>query len=364
MRQTYARIDLNAFSHNIQAVRQAIGKDVMLMAVVKADAYGHGLCQMAEHAEKNGVDYLAVALAEEGAALRDAGISLPILVLAGLSEESTGMAVEAGLTLTVHTREHLRYAEDAAANHQKPALVHIKLDTGMNRIGAKSREELRALLLMMQELKNIRLTGAFTHFACADDVSADYTLDQLHRFNGFVEELPEGLLLHASGSSALLRFPEARLNMVRAGISLYGYSPVKTTVDLKPVLSWFAEITHIKTAQEGEYVSYGATAWLQRETKIATLAVGYGDGYSRGLSNKACVLINGKRCPVLGRVCMDQIMVDITGAGNVKIGDKAVLLGQSGNEKINAKDLADMLNTIPYEVLLSISSRVPRIYQD
>ncbi|MDI9520901.1 MAG: alanine racemase [Bacillota bacterium] len=364
MRQTYARVDLGAFSHNIQAVRQAIGKDVMLMAVVKADAYGHGLCRMAERAEKDGVDYLAVALAEEGLALRKAGITLPILVLAGLSEESTDMAVEAGLTLTVFTKDHLRFAESSSKKHHKPALAHIKLDTGMNRIGVKSRGELKSLLQTAKGLKNVRITGAFTHFACADAVSADHTLEQFKRFNALAEELPDGLLLHASGTSALLRFPETRLNMVRAGIALYGYSPVSTTADLKPVLSWFAEITHIKTAQKGEYVSYGATIHLQRDTRIATLAVGYGDGYNRGLSNKASVLVGGVRCPVLGRVCMDQIMADITDAGDVQIGDKAVLLGQSGGERIDALDLADMLNTIPYEVLLSITSRVPRIYED
>ena len=364
MRQTYARIDLGAFTHNIHALRQAVGKDVMLMAVVKADAYGHGLCRMAKRAEIEGVDYLAVALAEEGVALRKAGISLPILVMAGLSEESTDMAIQAGLTLTVFTKCHLHYAESSAARHHKTALAHIKLDTGMNRIGIKSREELKTLLQMAKELTNVRITGAFTHFACADDVSQDFTLDQFKRFNEFLKELPDGLLLHAGASSALLRFPETRLNMVRAGIALYGYSPVRTQVDLKPVLSWFAEITHIKTAQKDEPVSYGATIRLQRETKIATLAVGYGDGYNRGLSNKSSVLINGKRCPILGRVCMDQMMVDITDAGVVKIGEKALLLGQDGNEKIDAKELSGILNTIPYEVLLSITPRVPRIYED
>lgn len=334
------------------------------MAVVKADAYGHGLRKMAERAEKEGVDYLAVALMEEGVALRKAGIALPILVLAGLSAESTDTAVEAGLTLTVHTKDHMRFAQDAALRHNKTALAHIKLDTGMNRIGVKSGEELRELLLTQKELKNVRLTGAFTHFACADEASPDFTLDQLKRFKDFSKELPEGLILHAGASSALLRFPEARLDMVRAGIALYGYPPVSTTLDLKPVLSWYAEITHVKTARAGEHVSYGATVRLQRETRIATLAVGYGDGYNRGLSNKASVLINGTRCPVLGRVCMDQIMADITEAGDVKAGNTAVLLGRSGNEKIDAQDISDILNTIPYEVLLSLSSRVPRIYQD
>ncbi len=364
MRQTFARVDLGAFSHNIREIRKLIGPDVLLMAVVKADAYGHGLVKMASRAQAEGADFLAVALAEEGAALRDAGITLPILVLAGLSYESTFLAVEKGLTLTVHTREHLLSASRAAARYQTKAQAHVKLDTGMNRIGVTTREELTDLLEAQNAFPDVHLTGAFTHFACADDVSPDFTKRQLQRFHDFLQVLPQGFLLHASGSSALLRFPETRLNMVRAGIALYGYSPVKTQADLRPVLSFLAEITHIKMAKKGEFVSYGATVQLERDTKVATLAVGYGDGYNRALSNKAVVLVNGQRCPVLGRVCMDQTMVDITGIDDVKTGEQAILIGQTGDEVVSAADLAGLLGTIPYEVLLSISSRVPRIYQD
>lgn len=364
MRQTYARVDLGALSHNIQSLRQAIGPDCRLMAVVKADAYGHGLCQVAQRAERDGVDFLAVALVEEGLALREAGVTLPILVLSGLSRESSVQAVAARLTLTAHTIAHLNDINEAALRYGVKAQVHVKLDTGMNRIGVKDGEELQQFLTHLTSCEQIELTGAFTHFSCADDVTEDFTRMQLQKLNAFLPLLPPGLLLHTSGSSALLRFPEARFNMVRAGISMYGYSPIQTEVDLRPVLSWVAEITHVKTALPGETVSYGATVTLKRETRVATLAVGYGDGYNRGLSNKADVLINGRRCRVLGRVCMDQIMVDVTDAGETKAGEQAVLLGREGDETVTAAELADMLDTIPYEVLLNISKRVPRVYLD
>ncbi len=362
MRQTFARVNLSAYRNNVRLLKAAMGPDVRLMAVVKADAYGHGLVPVSRAAQEAGADALAVALMEEGRALREAGVTLPILVLAGLSRESTLDAVRLDLTLTAHTPAHLQSASEAASQLNKTADIHLKVDTGMNRIGLKTKAELRELLAMFDALPAIRLTGAFTHFASADQLTSGMTSLQLERFLELAQPLPPGLCLHASGSSALITRPDARLNMVRAGISLYGYPPVATPLPFLPVLSWQAEITHVKEIAAGETVSYGATLTADRQTRVATLAVGYGDGYSRLLSNKAQVLVNGRRCRVLGRVCMDQIMADVTEAGDVRPGMAATLIGKDGGEFIGADELANLEGTISYEVLLSISGRVPRVY--
>ncbi|NLX83600.1 MAG: alanine racemase [Clostridiales bacterium] len=364
MRQTIARIHLDIYRDNIRAMREAIGPDVKLMAVVKSNAYGHGLVQIAQAAQEEQVDFLAVAIAEEGVILRQAGIDVPILVLEGLSAQSTRQAVLYGLTLTVHTKEHVQNAYAASKECGKPADVHLKLDTGMNRIGVKDKEEIPQLLDLLATMPQVRLRGAFTHFACADNADQGMTDAQLARFFKMIELLPKGLLLHAGASSAALMRPDTRFSMVRVGIALYGYPPVQTKVKLRPVLSWETEIIHVKEIRPGDSVSYGATMTANRPRKVATLAVGYGDGYKRLLSNKVSVLINGKRCPVLGTICMDQTMVDITDAGPVEIGSRAVLIGRDGEEEITAEELANIAATISYEVLLSISSRVPRTYHN
>ncbi|NLW21295.1 MAG: alanine racemase [Clostridiales bacterium] len=362
MRQTHALVDLAAFAHNLRLLKALIGPQVGLMAVVKADAYGHGLVPVARAAQAAGADALAVALAEEGTRLRQAGVHLPILVLAGLNAQSTREAVGQGLTLTAHTPAHLASASQEAVAQGVTAQVHLKLDTGMNRIGVKTAAQLRELLDMFDSLPGLALTGAFTHFASADELGSDMTSRQLDRFLDLARLLPPGIVLHASGSSALISRVDARLNMVRAGIALYGYPPILTTLPLVPVLSWLAEITHVKQIQPGETVSYGATLKADRPLRVATLAVGYGDGYSRLLSGKAQVLVNGHRCQVLGRVCMDMIMVDVTGAGQVTPGMQATLIGRQGQEAVTARELAELAGTISYETLLSMSARVPRIY--
>jgi alanine racemase len=362
MRQTYARVNLRNFLANLSAIRTLVQSDVKIMAVVKADAYGHGLVQIAQAAQQGGADWLGVALAEEGIALRKAGIQLPILVLVGLLGEGAAAAAQYGLTLTIHTPEQLEAAALAAKGTGVPVEAHLKLDTGMNRIGIKEFRDLRAVLRAFEEQSQVRLTGAYTHFACADS-SPDFTDGQLTHFMEMAQYLPHHLLLHACGSSAILTRPDAHFDMVRAGISLYGYAPVPTEVPLKPVLSWMAEINYVKSVPEGESIGYGATYTAPKPMRIATLSVGYGDGYSRLLSNRGRVLINGCSCPIVGRTCMDMTMVAITDAGSVKAGDEAVLIGAQGEETITASELATLMGTIPYEVLLNISRRVPRIYQ-
>jgi len=362
VRQTFAVVRLDDFKANVRAVRSLIG-DARLMAVVKADAYGHGLIPVAHAAEEAGADWLGVALAEEGVQLRASGIRLPILILAGSNAGETHLAVENGLTLTVFTPDHVALAQEAALKTGQNVDVHLKLDTGMNRIGVKDEAALGEILRRIQGCPGIRLTGAFTHFASADNPDPSQTDRQLERFRQLTSLLPPDLLLHTSGSSALLTRPDARFGMVRAGLALYGYAGVDSPVPLLPVLSWAAEITHVKTISPGEAVSYGATFTAARPTRLATVAAGYGDGLNRLRSNRGVVLIAGRRCPIVGRVCMDQVMADVTDAGPVLPGDPAVLIGRQGMEAIMADEIARELGTIPYEVLLQITRRVPRVYQ-
>lgn len=362
MRQTFATINLKEYRYNLALLQGFLGPSVRLMAVVKADAYGHGLVPMAKAAQAAGVSSLGVALVEEGIQLRKAGIQLPILVLASLQEEGTLLAVEQGLTLTVHSPKHIWDAQTAADQAGLVAKVHIKLDTGMGRIGARNEEEVLALLQALEGSPRVHLCGAFTHLACADVPGSAKTDEQIMRFNSLAGLLPKGLDLHACASASAISGVPARFNLCRIGIASYGYSPVPTDLPLHPVLSLMAEITHVKRVQPGDSISYGATFTAKEPMVVATLAIGYGDGYRRSYSGKASVLVNGRRCPVLGRVCMDQIMVDVSAAGPVHAGDLAVLIGRQGEEVILADELAGLSDTIPYEVLLALSSRVPRHY--
>lgn len=359
-RRTFARVDLKACAANVKALRTMAG-DARLLAVVKADAYGHGLVPVARSAEKAGADWLAVAIAEEGEALREAGIRLPILILGPVNELGARAAVRCGLTMMAFCPPHIRAAQSAAEATGLPAQVHIKLDTGMNRVGLKTAGELKELLEAAGRAKNVRITGAFTHFADGGNPDTRFTEAQLERFRAFLPLLPPGILIHAAASTMIPR-PEARFQMVRAGISLYGYPAVPYPEKMQPILSWEAEVTHVKGISAGEAVGYGVTFHAREDMRIATIAAGYGDGYSRGLSNKGQVLINGRRCPVVGRICMDQLMADVSGAGPVRAGDSAVLIGKQGEAQILADELAELTGTIPYEVLLSISPRVPRVY--
>ncbi len=362
-RRTFARVDLGAYAANVRALRRMIGGDTKLLAVVKADAYGHGLVPVARTAEKAGADWLGVALAEEGETLRGAGIRLPILILGPANEAGTRAAVKSGLTMAVFTPSHIRMAQQSAEATGLEAQVHIKLDTGMNRVGVKTAEELSALLDALAHARGIRLTGAFTHFADGGNPDTRFTDGQLARFQTFLPLLPPGILIHAAASSALPR-ADARFGMVRAGIALYGYPSVAYSERMMPVMRWEAEVTHVKEVAAGEAVGYGVTFHAREPMRLATIAVGYGDGYSRLLSNRGQVLLGGRRCPIIGRLCMDQVMVDVTGADRIRVGESAVLLGDQGDERILADELAELLGTIPYEVLLAINGRVPRIYAE
>lgn len=363
-RRTYIQIDLSAIAANTRALKESISPTPHMMAVVKANAYGHGLVPVARTALENGADFLGVAIPEEGEALRDAGIDAPILVLGLVNAPGAEASVRQGLTQAVCDKERVYLLEEAAVRTGKRAQVHLKIDSGMGRIGVRTEEEVRAVLAALKECPHVALTGVFTHFANADGDDDAYSMRQLEVFNRLRSLLPEGLMVHAAASAAGLRFPQARFQMVRQGISLYGCPPLPDSPKLLPALSWHTEVVYVKTLPAGACVSYGCTYTAARETRVATLPVGYGDGYHRALSGKAQVLIGGVRCPVVGRVCMDQIMADVSRVPPEKcgLGAPAVLLGKQGGEEITADEMASWAGTISYEMLLAATARVPITY--
>ena len=358
--RNWREIDLDILRENLLALKSVVPEGVRLLAVVKADAYGHGAVQVSEMALRTGVSWLAVAAVEEGVALRRAGIEAPILVLGAAAESSAWKGVVQGLTQTVCTPEMVELVGKAARETAVPATVHLKLDTGMGRIGCRSPEEIRAVLEALEAWPEVKLTGVYTHFADADGVAEDYTMAQFKLFREWTAALPPDVLRHCANSAAITRYPEMAMDMVRAGISLYGCPPVETNLNLRPAMNWKAEITHVKTVAAGEAVSYGCTWRAPDVRRIATVACGYGDGYHRAASNRAQVLIHGRRCPVVGRVCMDQLMADVTGLDGVKAGDTATLMGRDGDGFISPDELAGWCGTISYELLLSAPPRVHR----
>lgn len=360
-RDTRIEVDVSALAENMRAVRQAMG-DTPVLAVVKANAYGHGLFPAADTFLRAGAKWLGVAIPEEGEALRQNGVTAPILILGGVTPRGMRAAIENDLTMTVFDARTVMEIDGLCRALQKRADVHIKLDTGMGRIGVQNERELLLVLRALENAPNVRLTGAFTHFADADGGDESFSLEQIRRFDALCALLPKGILRHAAASAAGLRFPQARYDMVRAGIVLYGYPPVEAALCVKPALSFLTSVMCVRQIKAGATVSYGRTFTAQRDTLVATLPVGYGDGYPRALSGRADVLVGGRRCPVIGRVCMDQTMIDVTDAPFVKAGDEAVLLGAQGDEAIDAEELARLSGTISYEILLSPTGRVPVDY--
>ncbi|MGN0793606.1 MAG: alanine racemase [Aristaeellaceae bacterium] len=351
-------IDLAAIRHNVSLLKAATPSGTLLMAVVKADAYGHGIVQTAKNALHAGADYLAVARTYEGKLLRSAGVEAPVLVLGAGSGDELSEGVAYGLTMAVCAPDMVRCVQRAAVKQGKPGLVHLKVDTGMGRIGVRTEDEVRQMLAVLAECPQVRLTGAFTHFADADGETEDYTRLQLRRFRALTALLPENILRHCANSASIHRYPEAAMDMVRAGISMYGYPPVPTELPLRPAMDWRTAVTFVKDVQVGDRFSYGCTFTADRPMTIATVACGYGDGYHRAGSGRAQVLIHGRRCPVVGRICMDQMMADVTGIEGVEPGDEVVLMGRQGGECISAEELAAWAGTISYEVLLAATERV------
>jgi alanine racemase len=366
-RPTTAFIDLRALAHNFQEARdRAQGRKIL--AVVKAQAYGHGAIRVSKHLLGLGADTLGVALVEEGRELREAGIEAPILVMGAVVPGQAEALAALRLTPVVFTLPMARALSSAARAQKTQVPVHIKIDTGMGRVGI-APEDAPAFIKELEGLEGLVVQGLMTHFAEADLHDKKFAAMQMDRFGTLLKELDaQGTavpLRHAANSAALLDYQQALFTMVRPGLMLYGYNPLEGKAlgaDLLPVLSLVTRIAFLKKVPAGIPISYGRTFVTKRESLIATLPIGYADGYSRGLSNKGEVLVRGVRAPIAGRVCMDMCMLDVTGVPGVCEGDEVVLIGKQVNERITADDIAAKTGTIAYEVLCGISSRVPRVY--
>ncbi len=362
-RPNWAQIDLDALRFNAQQIARAAAS-ARLICVVKANAYGHGALPIARVlAELSEVAMLAVASVDEAQTLREGGIETPILLLSALLPGEADAVVEADLTPTVWTIELASALDCAAKKRGARRKIHFKVDSGMNRLGANLGEAARDFSAIMG-LENLEIEAVYTHFACADEEfeGEDFTALQLRRFNDFCAEvsLPEHVLRHAANTAGALRFPEARFDLVRPGIALYGAHPCRELapqLEIRPVMTWQTRITALKNVAEGEGVSYGGVWVAPRMSRIATLAAGYADGYLRCLSNRGHVLINGKLAKIVGRVTMDQILVDVTEI-EAQIGDIATLWGRG----LPVESVAARAETISYELLCGVAARVPRRY--
>jgi alanine racemase len=367
-RHNQITIDLGAIRHNYRLMADHLPRPVRVMAVVKANAYGHGMLEVAKTVVQSGCTDLAVAIPEEGVALREGGLNdVNILVLGAVNERSIEPCIRYALTMTVFDPVTLAAIQSTAARLNTTALVHIKLDTGMGRIGLRTPEEAQALAEALHHSLNVRAIAIYTHFADADHLDdcgglCSYSHKQLQTFDMLRACFDPSIPVHASNSAMSLVSPDANFSMIREGISLYGYPPVPTDLPFRHAIHWEAEIVHVKEIPSGCSIGYGCTFLSARPMTIATVAVGYGDGYHRAASNRGEVLIHGKRARIAGRVCMDQIMVDVTDIKDVKTGDVAVLIGRQENGFIGADEVAEWTSTISYEVLLSITARVPRVY--
>jgi alanine racemase len=369
LRPTRVEVDLARLGENYRAIQVHVGAGVRVMPILKANAYGHGLAAVGRMLDGLGVPMLGVAYLEEGMRLRQEGVRAPILVLGGIVGEQIPRFLEHDLVLTASSVDKLRAIEEHAAALRTRAKVHLKIDTGMERIGVHWYSA-AALLEASLACRHVDVEGIFTHLANADEADLGHARRQLERFAevlSFYERrsLPTPLR-HAANSGAIVQLPESRLDMVRPGILFYGARPslaVPAIVPVRGAMRWVTRVVYFKVVGVGNPVSYGST-WAPAEaTRVITLPVGYGDGYPRALSNRAQVLVRGQRRPVVGRVCMDQLMVDLGPDGTAYNGDEAVLLGSQGEATITAEELAEWAGTVPHEILVAINTRVPRVYR-
>jgi alanine racemase len=371
-RPTWAEVDLGALEYNYTQVKRLAGKDIQMMAVVKANAYGHGTVEVSRVLEGMGVDYLGVATMDEAVRLRDHGIKTSILVLGSVLPEEVRIAKDRDITLTLCNHDILKEIKALAKAEEERGTrikVHIKVDTGMGRIGVWHEDALHFVKEVSGE-KSITLEGIYTHFSSAgrDEFFTAYQMESFERLLTAIEKswikIP---LKHAANSIATVDYKRAHLNLARPGLIIYGMYPKHTfpkLIKLKPVLSLKTRVVFLKDIPPGRSISYGRTFISQRHTKIATLPIGYADGYHRGLSNKAEVLIRGQYAPIVGKVTMDQTMIDVGHIRAVKIGDEVVLIGKQGRHEIRIEKLARLAGTIAYDFVCGISNRVPRIYKE
>ncbi len=367
-----AVIDLDAILYNMNSMHQNISEDTKIMAVIKADGYGHGAAEVAECIEH--LDYLAgyaVATVEEGLILRNHGIKKPILILGYAFPDQYDELIAADMRPTVFTREMAQELSQAAGEMGVDCPIHFAVDTGMSRIGYQVTEEAADEMAQIARLPHIMVEGIFTHFARADEADKTSAKEQLALFEKMISMLEErGIRIpvkHCSNSAGIVELKEANMDMVRAGITLYGLWPSEEVrrdiIDLKPALSLITHVAYVKDLEAGRAISYGGTYVTKRPSRIATIPVGYADGYARGLSNKGAVLIHGKRAPICGRVCMDQFMVDVTDIPEIKMGDEVILIGSAGEETITMEEVGELSGRFNYEFVCNLGKRIPRVFR-
>jgi alanine racemase len=374
-----ACIDLVAIKKNIQNLKQLTNKTAKFMAVIKADAYGHGAVQVARTAIKNGADWLGVARLTKASELRQAGINVPILVFGYIHPSQAALINDLDLVATVYDLEMARALSSQAKLLNRAVKVHLKVDTGMGRVGMivdknpagkTARQQTLKQIDTMVRLPGIELTGIYTHFAGADHKDRTYTRLQIEVFDSLLDDLNKrGIdfeIRHAANSAGMIEFPQSHFDMVRVGIAIYGLYPSDTVdqskVILMPAMTLKSIVTSVRKVPKGFYVSYGMTHKTQKDTRLASVAAGYADGFSRLFSSNGTMLVKGCRAPIVGRVCMDQTMIDVGDIPNVVTGDEVVLMGSQGKKTIDADELATRINTINYEIICGLPPRVKRIY--
>jgi alanine racemase len=367
-RETWTEISLDAIHHNVKTFKDHIGNNTKYMAVVKADGYGHGAVEVANEALLAGAEYIAVAILDEAVLLRDAGVKAPILVMGYTPPEALKEAIERDITLTVFTLEAAEAVNKLANDLQKKTRIHIKVETGMNRIGLRNKDHVLDLARSLSS-EWVSIEGIFTHFADADNKDTSYTDKQFESFLEMTDYLQEqGInipIRHCCNSAGTIAHPSKHLEMVRVGIAMYGLYPedfMKEMIDLTQAMTLKTKPVFIKNLQAQEYISYGCTFTTERDSKIATIPIGYADGFSRLLSNRGDVIVNGERAGIVGRVCMDQSMIDVTGIDGV---DRETVISIFGDEKaghIPMAEVADLMGTIHYETTCLIGKRIPRVY--
>jgi alanine racemase len=365
-RPTFVEVDLAKARHNFQVMKENLG-DTKILCVVKGNAYGHGSVRMSQLFQELGADYLGVAIPEEGVELRRAGITIPILVLSAIADKQIPVCLQYDLTITAPSDEKLKEIDMAAEVFGKQAKVHLKIDTGMSRIGV-NYQRVHKFFPLMKSLKNVHFEGLFSHFALADE-EHDFNHEQLRRFNeahdAFKKEGFRFDIVHLSNSGGALFHEAARFDMVRLGMILYGLFEgidIPSHIDLRPVMTWKTEVVYFKFLEKGSGVGYGHNYVAKEDTRIVTLPVGYADGYQRAMGPKGKVIINDTLYPIAGRICMDQMMIDIGRHGEAYKGDEVILVGSSKSHTITFFDISKWSNTSIYELMCQISYRVPRIY--
>ena len=369
--RVYAKINLDAIAYNMEQMKQRIDENTQIMAVIKTDGYGHGAVQVAQMIERYPYIWgFAVATLDEAVVLRTEGIQKPILVLGCIFPDQYMEMLDNDIRMNVYTEDMAKEISQMARREGKTAYMHIKLDTGMARLGFSTTAESIEAISRISRLPNIKMEGVFTHFAKADEKDKTFTNKQIKDFKYMLQALEEKKVTfeyeHCSNSAAIIDVENARFNLVRAGISTYGLYPSdevnKEAVHLKPALALKSHVAFVKEIEEGTPVSYGGTFVADKKMKIATIPVGYGDGYPRSLSGKGYVLIRGKKAPILGRICMDQFMVDVTDIEGVSFGDKVTLIGRDGNESISVEVLSELSDKFNYEFICGLGKRIPRVY--